>query len=328
MKSVKELHNKFEKALSLVEFSNKPIELYEPISYILKFGGKRARPISTLAACEMFGGNANDAINQAIAVEIFHNFTLVHDDIMDNASLRRGKKTVHEKWDTSLAILSGDAMMILAYQYLQKSSSKLAPGTLENLLSNFNKTAIKVCEGQQMDMNFETSHDVSLSDYLSMIKLKTAVLLGESLRVGAIMAGANEENQHLIYDFGKDFGIAFQIQDDILDLYGDSDKFGKQIGGDILAGKKSYLYLKALDKADTKTKNKLTTTYYSSTLGDDEKINLVQSIFDDLDVKSSAKAEMNRYYLSAGIALSTIEIEDSKKEILKGFAENLMVRQI
>ena len=328
MNSIKELHEKFEKALGLVEFSNKPIELYEPISYILQLGGKRARPVCTLAACEMFGGRVKDAINQAIAVEVFHNFTLVHDDIMDKATLRRGEKTVHEKWNGNLAILSGDAMMILAYQYLQKISADLPANTLENLLSNFNRSAIKVCEGQQMDMNFETSEDVTLDDYLSMIKRKTAILLGESLRIGAIMAGATEENQHLIYDFGKDFGIAFQIQDDILDLYGDPDKFGKQLGGDILAGKKSYLYLKAMEKADPKTKKLLNSTYYSSTLKDKEKISSVKSIFDDLEVKLSAKSEMNRYYLSAGIALNTIEVDDSKKEILKGFAENLMVRQI
>jgi len=328
LNSIKELQNKFEKALSLVEFSNKPVELYEPISYILKLGGKRARPVCTLAACEMFGGSYKDAINQSIAVEVFHNFTLVHDDIMDNASLRRGEKTVHEKWDNNLAILSGDAMMILAYQYLQKIPKELPPNTLENMLSNFNRTAIKVCEGQQMDMNFETSDDVSLDDYLSMIKRKTAVLLGESFRMGAIMAGADEENQHLIYDFGKDFGIAFQIQDDILDLYGDPEKFGKQSGGDIIAGKKSYLYLKALEKADDKTKEKLISTYYNSSLANNEKIELVKSIFDELDVKSLAKAEMNRYYLAAGIALNTIEIENSKKQILKGFAENLMVREI
>lgn len=328
MNSIKNLHIKFNEALSLVEFSNRPIELYEPITYILKLGGKRARPVCTLAACEMFGGSFNDSINQAIAIEIFHNFTLVHDDIMDNAPLRRGSVTVHEKWNSNLAILGGDAMMILAYQYLQKIPKELAGQTLQYMLANFNRTAIKVCEGQQMDMNFESTESVSLDDYLAMIKRKTAVLLGEALRVGAMMAGAQEEDQHLIYDFGKDFGIAFQIQDDILDLYGDPEKFGKACGGDILAGKKSYLYIKALEKANTQTQEKLKETYYSTSLSDADKISSVKAIFDELNIKSLAKAEMNRYYLSAGVALNSIDVEESKKETLKGFAQSLMVREI
>lgn len=328
MNSIKDIHSKFNEALSLVEFSNRPIELYEPISYILKLGGKRARPVCTLAACEMFGGTLKDAINQAIAIEIFHNFTLVHDDIMDNAPLRRGSVTVHEKWNSNLGILSGDAMMILAYQYLQKIPKDTSVNTLQYMLANFNRTAIKVCEGQQMDMNFENTDDVSLDDYISMIKRKTAVLLGEALRLGAIMAGAKQEDQHLIYDFGKDFGIAFQIQDDILDLYGDPEKFGKACGGDILAGKKSYLYIKALQKATPETREKLKESYYSKSLTDEEKIRTVKGIFDDLNVKSLAKSEMNRYYLSAGVALNTIDVDDDKKENLKGFAQSLMVREI
>ncbi|MBD79211.1 MAG: isoprenyl synthetase [Crocinitomicaceae bacterium] len=324
MHSINELQKHFENALGLVEFSDRPTELYDPVDYILKLKGKRARPVCTLASCEMFGGNYKAAINQAIAVEIFHNFTLVHDDIMDQAPLRRGKETVHKKWDTNTGILSGDAMMILAYQYLQKASND----KIQSLLSSFNRTAIKVCEGQQWDMNFETSTNVSMDDYLSMIKQKTAVLLGEALRLGAIMANADEESQHLIYDFGKDFGIAFQIQDDILDLYGDPEKFGKSPGGDILAGKKSYLYVKAMERAPKMLKEELNQTYYSADLKAPQKIEKVKSIFDELDIKSRAKAEMNRYYLSAGIALNTIEIPENQKLVLKEFAEGLMVREI
>ncbi|MGB0402799.1 MAG: polyprenyl synthetase family protein [Salibacteraceae bacterium] len=323
MHSIEELRIRFEKALELTEFTNQPIELYEPIEYILKLGGKRARPVCTLAACELFGGNYKDAINQALAVEIFHNFTLVHDDIMDKASLRRGKETVHKRWSHEVGILSGDAMMILAYQYLQKA----AVDKIHNLFSHFNSTAIKVCEGQQWDMNFETANEVSLSHYLSMIKKKTAVLLGEAMRVGAIMANASYENQELIYDFGKDFGIAFQIQDDILDLYGDPKKFGKKTGGDVLEGKKTYLYLKALELADEDTKKEIHKTYYDDSLFADEKIQAVTSLFDRLDIKSVARSEMNRYFLSAGIALNTIDVPDGKKAILKGFAEGLMVRE-
>lgn len=323
MHSIEELRVRFEKALELTEFTNQPTELYEPIEYILKLGGKRARPVCTLAACELFGGSFNDSINQALAVEIFHNFTLVHDDIMDKATLRRGKETVHKKWSHEVGILSGDAMMILAYQYLQKASVDKIHG----LLSNFNSTAIKVCEGQQWDMNFETSNQVSLPDYISMITKKTAVLLGEAMRVGAIMAGASEQNQALIYEFGKDFGIAFQIQDDILDLYGDPEKFGKKPGGDVHEGKKTYLYLKALELADEETKQEIHKTYYSDYLFADEKVQAVKILFDRLDIKSVAKSEMNRYFLSAGIALNTIDVVDEKKTVLKEFAESLMVRE-
>ena len=324
MHSIEELLIRFNKALELTEFANQPIELYEPISYILKLGGKRARPVCTLAACELFGKHYQEAINQALAVEIFHNFTLVHDDIMDKAALRRGKETIHTKWSSEVGILSGDAMMILAYQYLQKASSdKIHP-----LLSHFNATAIKICEGQQWDMNFEKTHDVSLDNYLSMIKKKTAVLLGEALRMGAIMAEASVEDQQLIYDFGKDFGIAFQIQDDILDLYGDPDKFGKQVGGDIIAGKKTYLYLQAMEIADAETRENLHETYYSQYLFADEKVNQVKMIFDRLDIKSLARGEMKRFYNSAGSALNAISVAEERKVVLKEFAESLMVREI
>jgi geranylgeranyl diphosphate synthase type II len=322
--SIEELHQAFEKALQLTEFTNEPVELYEPIKYILNLGGKRARPVCTLAACELFGKHFNEAINQALAVEIFHNFTLVHDDIMDHASLRRGQETVHKKWNHAIGILSGDAMMILAYQYLQKAThDKIHP-----LLSNFNRTAIKICEGQQWDMNFETEKSVSLSDYISMIKRKTAVLLGESMRLGAIMADASEFDQQLVYDFGRDFGIAFQIQDDILDLYGDPKKFGKKPGGDVLAGKKTYLYLKALELADSDLKKEIHRTYYSEELFADEKVKAVKQLFDRLDIKSIAKAEMNRFYLSASIAMNSISVPEENKAILKDFAKSLMVREV
>jgi geranylgeranyl diphosphate synthase type II len=322
--SIQELRNYFEEKILLTEFTNQPERLYEPIHYIMQLGGKRVRPVCTLAAAELFGGSTDDAINQAIAVEVFHNFTLVHDDIMDEAPLRRGHATVHKKWDENTGILSGDAMMILAYQYLSKNTGE----RFEKLFSNFNRTAIQVCEGQQYDMDFEQKSTVSLDEYLGMIELKTAVLLGESLRLGATIAGASDTDLDLIFEFGKNFGIAFQLQDDILDLYGDPEKFGKQVGGDVIACKKTYLFAKAHAIANENQKNELVVIYNDTNVEDDEKIEKVKTIFDNLDIRNRAKADMNTFYVSAGIALNSISAEDSRKKILKDFAESLMVREL
>jgi len=322
--SIQELRNYFEEKIQLTEFTNQPLRLYEPIHYIMKLGGKRVRPVCTLAAAELFGTATDEAINQAIAVEVFHNFTLVHDDIMDEAPLRRGHATVHKKWDENTGILSGDAMIILAYQYLSKNTGD----RFEKLFSNFNKTAIQVCEGQQYDMDFEQKSTVSLDEYLGMIELKTAVLLGESLRLGATIAGASDTDLDLIYEFGKNFGIAFQLQDDILDLYGDPEKFGKQVGGDVIACKKTYLFAKAHAIANEDQKSELVAIYNDTNVEDAEKIEKVKTIFDNLDIRNRAKADMNTFYVNAGIALNSISAEDSRKKILKDFAESLMVREL
>lgn len=322
--SIEELRTYFEKKIQLTEFKNLPNRLYEPIQYIMQLGGKRVRPVCTLAAAELFGSNTEGAVNQAIAVEVFHNFTLVHDDIMDEAPLRRGHATVHKKWDENTGILSGDAMMILAYQYLSKG----AGAKFEKLFSNFNRTAIQVCEGQQYDMDFEQKPSVTLQEYLGMIELKTAVLLGESLRLGATISGASEEDSNLIFEFGRNFGIAFQLQDDILDLYGDPEKFGKQVGGDVIACKKTYLFAKAYAIANENQKGKLISTYNDTSINDAKKIEQVKAIFDDLDIRNRAKADMNTYYLNAGIALNSISVDDVRKKILKDFAESLMVREL
>mgnify|MGYP006075931515 FL=1 len=322
--SIEELRSFFEEKIQLTEFTNQPERLYEPIHYIMQLGGKRVRPVCTLAAAELFGKSPGDAINQAIAVEVFHNFTLVHDDIMDEAPLRRGHSTVHKKWDENTGILSGDAMMILAYQYLSKNA-----GTrLDVLFSNFSRTALQVCEGQQYDMNFEQKPTVSLVEYLGMIELKTAVLLGESLRLGATIAGASDIDLDLIFEFGKNFGIAFQLQDDILDLYGDPEKFGKQVGGDVMACKKTYLFAKAHAIANESQKSELVDIYNNTNIENAEKIKQVKAIFDNLDIRNRAKADMNTFYVSAGIALNSISVEDSRKKILKNFAESLMVREL
>ena len=322
--SIDELQAQFVKYLGYALELGEPRSLYEPIEYILNLGGKRIRPICTLASCEMFGKPFNTAINQALAIEIFHNFSLVHDDIMDNAPLRRGKSTVHEKWNNNTAILSGDAMLILAYQFLQKGSEDFD----KEIQQNFNKTAMQVCEGQQMDMEFEELQFVAMNDYVVMIRKKTAALLGESLRMGALAAGAGVEDSHLIYDFGTNFGIAFQLQDDLLDAFGDPNKFGKQIGGDIIESKKTILYLKAIEIADAKTRDSLIKLYSDEGLGKEDKVGQVLKIYDELNIKDLIKAEMNRYYVSASIALNTIDLPEGRKKILRELAERLMVREI
>lgn len=238
-----------EEAIQDKGFKKEPISLYEPISYTMALGGKRVRPALLLMANDLFGGTANRALNAALAIEIFHNFTLVHDDIMDNAPVRRGKPTVFKKWNVPTAILSGDVMLVEAYQLLCDYEPELLP----HLLKLFNKTAVEVCEGQQYDMLFENASDVSIDDYLKMIELKTAVLLGASLKMGALIAKATRNDAQHLYEFGKNIGVAFQLMDDILDVYGDPKKFGKQVGGDILANKKNILIITSPSQSRRKT---------------------------------------------------------------------------
>lgn len=305
-----------------INLNYKPSNLYSPISYTLKNKGKRIRPALLLMANNIFGGNTSNAINAALSIEIFHNFTLVHDDIMDNAPLRRGNPTVYKKWNSNIAILSGDVMLVKAYQYLIKSDAKL----LEPLINLFNQTAIQVCEGQQLDMNYEESNNVTIDDYLKMIEYKTAVLLGCSLKMGAMLAKTSPANQQHIYDFGKNLGIAFQLMDDILDLYGSSSKIGKQIGGDIISNKKTFLLLKAFDIADSNQRKELEFCLNSKVLDDATKILRVKRIFDQLKVKEEALEEMNLFYNTAIANLDSIDVELSKKAALEDFAKSLMKR--
>ena len=324
MHGIEALREEFLNDLKLAVDYGEPASLYSPIEYILQLGGKRIRPICALACCEMFGLPFEKAMNQALAIEIFHNFSLMHDDIMDNAPLRRGQATVHEKWGVNTAILSGDAMLVLTYHYLHKIVNN---GSL-NALATFNNTAIQVCEGQQMDMEFEKREDVSMEEYITMIRKKTAVLLGESLRQGALAAGAGIEDAHLAYDFGTNFGIAFQLQDDLLDAFGDPEKFGKQPGGDIIEGKKTFLYIKALQLASSEQRIKLKSLYSDTDVSPEEKVKQVLAIFTELNIKDLTKAEMNRYYISSGIALNSIDLPDNRKRVLRSLAEKSMVREI
>ena len=247
MTTIATYQQQIEAALKDKKYGSNPKELYEPIAYIMSLGGKRLRPVLVFIATDMFDGDAAKALHPALAIELFHNFTLVHDDLMDKAPLRRNQPTVHEKWNNNIAILSGDAMMVRAYQELCLAD----PSMLPQLLEIFSDTAVKVCEGQQYDMNYESMTKVSIQQYIKMIELKTAVLLGGALKIGAVIGGAREEDAQRLYDFGKHIGIAFQLQDDILDVYADAAKFGKQKGGDIIANKKTYLLLKAIEMAES-----------------------------------------------------------------------------
>jgi len=301
-----------------------PKSLYEPINYILNLGGKRIRPVLTLMSCDVFGADVNKALPAAMAVEVFHNFSLVHDDIMDNAPLRRGKQTVHEKWNVNTAILSGDAMLILAYQYF----AEYQPQVYKELVEVFTRTALEVCEGQQWDVDFEERDDVQIEEYLKMIEYKTAVLVGAALKMGAIVAETSDKNKKDIYDFGLNLGIAFQLQDDFLDTFGDAETFGKQIGGDIIENKKTYLYLKALELGLDQEKDQLQHLYSISAKENNDKITSVQNIFRSTGADTVTRAAIEDYTKRAFDILNQMDIEQDKKQMLRSFGEGLMNRSV
>lgn len=309
--------------INQINFKKEPKELYEPIGYIANLGGKRLRPLLTLFAAEVFGAKPADAIYAAVAIELFHNFSLIHDDIMDEAPLRRGKKTVHEKWNLNTGILSGDAMLILAYQYFEHYE----PFIFKDLAKLFSKTALEVCEGQQLDINFETRNNVSIPEYIKMIEYKTAVLVGAALEMGAIVANSSDGNKRAIYNFGRDLGIAFQLQDDYLDAFGETATFGKQIGGDILENKKTYLYLKSLENASNDDKTELL-NWFSSKEGGQEKIEAVKALFEKTNATKDTQALIEEYTQKALLQLETLEIPNHFKEDLKNFALSLMSRAV
>lgn len=310
--------------ISNLKINKKPDELYEPIRYILSLGGKQLRPVLTLFAAEIFGSHHERAIHAATAIELFHNFSLIHDDIMDDAPLRRGNLTVHEKWNINTGILSGDAMLILAYQFFENYE----PHIFKDLAKLFSKTALEVCEGQQLDINFETRSDVTIEEYIKMIDYKTAVLVGAALEMGAIVAEASEQHKRAIYDYGKYLGIAFQLQDDYLDAFGDPETFGKQIGGDILENKKTYLYIKAIRNSSNTQKEELLRWFSTTENNDIEKIDAVKKIFIDTNTAIETKEEIKKYTNKALEVLSTIEIDEFYKKELENFAIQLINRQV
>ena len=319
MKNLEELGKIIEKEINNFPYPNTPALLYDPIQYIMGMKGKRIRPLLVLIAYQLFDNKVEKALSSAIAIEMFHNFTLLHDDIMDNAPIRRGNLTVHEKWDNNAAILSGDVMMIKAYQLITKNSSN----NLHDILDLFSKTAIEVCEGQQLDMNFETQKNVTLGEYMKMIEYKTAVLLAASLKIGAITAGASKEDQDHLYKFGINIGLAFQLRDDLLDIFGSSEDFGKQIGGDILANKKTFLYLKSIQLADSSTKRVLQ-KYYEENNQSELKLKKVKEIFRSLNTPGHTIEMMKAYYTKAMKYLDAVNADNKKLLIL--LSEKLMER--
>jgi geranylgeranyl diphosphate synthase type II len=307
---------KINRYLAREGFRDSPENLYQPVAYTLNLGGKRLRPVLALAACELFGGDVDSALPAAAGLEIFHNFTLLHDDIMDKALQRRGKTSVFKKWNANIAILSGDTMFALAYRYFLSGDYE----NLRTLLSVFTHTAIEVCEGQQYDMDFEDRGDVTIAEYLKMIKLKTAVLLGASLKIGALIAGADGTQAELLYHFGVNAGMAFQLKDDWLDAFGEEDKFGKTIGGDILADKKTYLYLRCLEKATPADKNILLRLYSSETPEEQGKIKKVTQLFDKYDIQNETIHVMESYFNSALDFLDRVNAPSGGKDELARFA--------
>ena len=323
MYTIDEIQKKINDYIDNQKFEGNPEELYAPIEYILRQGGKRLRPTLCLLACDLFGGNMEDCMVPAVAAEIFHNFTLVHDDIMDQAPLRRGVETIYKKWGSDVAILSGDTMLIKAFQYVLNTNNKYRYEVFAELC----KVALEVCEGQQLDLNFETRDDVTLDEYLEMIRLKTAVLLGSVLKIGAIVAGADEESQKIIYDFGVDIGMAFQLQDDVLDCYADVDVFGKMIGGDISDNKKTYLYLYALSVAHDEDEEELRRLFKMPKGRDEEKIKKVLEIYDKYAVKHEVLAEIEEMFTVAIMDLITkLDVDPGRKDVLLDYARYLYNR--
>ncbi len=299
-----------------------PQNLYAPIQYVLSLGGKRIRPLTALMACELFSGDIQKAIKPALALEVFHNFTLLHDDIMDRAEVRRGHPCVHVKWNDSEAILSGDAMLIKSYQLLEQCD----PTVLPQLLGLFSKTAAEVCDGQQYDIDFESRTDVGVEEYIEMIRLKTAVLLAGSLKIGAICGGASEIDAQYLYEFGIGIGIAFQLKDDILDVYGDEKNFGKQIGGDICCNKKTFLLINALQKAEGEEKEELLSWIQEEEFNREEKIAAVTKIYDNLGLRTLTEQKMESYYQQAIEALRKVNRPEAEKQVFYDLAEKLLYR--
>lgn len=319
MHTPSQLQQLIEDAIPQIYYPAHPANLYEPIRYIMNLGGKRIRPVMVLMAAELFTDEVEKALDVALAIETFHNFTLVHDDIMDNAPLRRGNQTIHEKWGVNNAILSGDVMMVEANKHLSKADVSV----LKQVLETFNLTAQGVCEGQQLDMEFEQRNNVSIPEYINMIRLKTAVLLGGAMKLGGIVGGASKADADLLYTFGENLGIAFQLQDDILDVYGNPEKFGKQVGGDIIANKKTFLHLKALALAQGDEAKVL----YSDLNDRATKVKQVTALYNQYQIKALATAEMDQYLTVAYQALADLSVVEEKKTNFRMLVQQILERE-
>jgi geranylgeranyl diphosphate synthase type II len=298
--------------IAKINLSDGPAELFDPIKYTLSTGGKRLRPALVLMSCELFSGKIDKAIMPALGIEMFHNFTLLHDDIMDKSLIRRNKPTVHKKWNENIAILSGDVMSILSYKYITKCNEEMLPSVIDL----FNQTAIMVCKGQQYDMNFEALQVVTVDEYLNMIELKTSVLIAASNKLGALIGGANQADTDHMYNFGKNLGMAFQIQDDMLDVYGDLKNFGKKPGGDIIANKKTFLLVKALEIASSEQKTRIYNQLKKKDFDPDEKINTILSVYNELNIKHITEELIKEYLSKSKSDLEKVSPDDYKKEQL------------
>jgi geranylgeranyl diphosphate synthase, type II len=318
------LLEKIEQYIATLGLVKPPVTLYEPVEYCLRNGGKRMRPLMTLMGCELFGGNPERALPAAVGLELFHNFTLMHDDIMDQAPMRRGQPTVYKKWNSNAAILSGDVMFALSCQHVMQVPDR----HLRAVMEVFNQTVIEVCEGQQYDMDFETMNRVSESDYLNMIRLKTAVLPAACLKIGAIIAGAPQSEVQQLYLFGESIGLAFQLMDDWLDVYGDEKVFGKKTGGDIVANKKTWLYIKAYEMADAGQRQLLEDAFSNRIPNPEEKISAVKGVYTQLRLDVLARQEMEKYYTKAFNHLEKIRVPNPAKQKLRELAEGLFERRM
>lgn len=324
MFTTSELLEKINSHIAELHFTRTPSGLYAPVEYVLSMGGKRIRPVLMLMAYNLYREDVSSIYAPATGIEIYHNYTLLHDDLMDRADRRRGKETVHKVWNDNTAILSGDAMLVLAYQFMAECS----PGFLKEVMDLFNLTALEICEGQQMDMEFEQRNDVTAEEYLEMIRLKTAVLLAAGLKIGARLGGASEEDASLLYDFGIQLGIAFQLKDDLLDVYGDTRIFGKNIGGDILCNKKTYMLIKAFEHADKEQNARLNRWIHADSFLPAEKIAAVTDVYNQIGVRTICENHMMECGNSAMKSLAAVNVAEEKKEELKKVIGNLMHREM
>lgn len=323
MRDQAQLLDLINEAIREISYPKHPEGLFEPIRYILSLGGKRIRPLLTLMSASLYTDNLQPAVSPALGLEVFHNFTLLHDDLMDKADMRRNKPTVHIKWDNNTAILSGDAMQIMAYQLIGKTPA----ASLQPVLDLFSKTALEICEGQQYDMEFENRADVTAPEYIEMIRLKTAVLLGCALKTGAFVAGAPDADAEMLYRFGENIGLAFQLKDDLLDVYGNPDVFGKKIGGDIFNNKKTFLLITALNNADEKQSAVLKDWIGRKEFDAAEKIKVVTSLYNETGAKTSCERKMEEYFRIGMEALDKVDLSEERKTALRTLAQDLMHRE-
>ncbi|MHA8053564.1 polyprenyl synthetase family protein [Aquirufa sp. OSTEICH-129A] len=323
----KEFLQVLDQEIATMERGKQPIELYEPIQYLMALGGKRIRPVMCLMAYSLFRDDWTSQVKPALSIEVFHNFTLMHDDIMDKAPLRRGKQTVHEKWNDNIAILSGDVMLVEAYQFLNQIQG-LSLSQFQHLLERFSRTAAEVCEGQQWDMNFEERSDVRIDEYLEMIRLKTSVLLGFSMEMGGLLAQVDLEIAKQLYQIGELVGLGFQLKDDLLDVYGDPEKFGKQVGGDILANKKTYLLIRAMELAQGEREAKLSYWLNQKQFDAEEKVKAVTEIYTALGLKEEVEQQIQSYFDRAFSGMETLQLPQEKKNTLLGFMAGLVDREV